>query len=167
MSDRIAAEIVIGGKLKRANLDEFLKAVKDQGVSLEWGDKFFEPTGEKDLLDGVSGEVLVLRDDQAPWGEFEDLEKACRETGLSYDRSAEARYEFDGEVVRWRDGMDEPRRFCAGQEGGVHVPAVQIEVEFGGNFEKIETLPKNEVVRKLRVLCGEDIPHMEPFEIVD
>ena len=35
---------------------------------------------------------ITFRDDQACYGEFEELEELCRQLGLSYDRTSDARY---------------------------------------------------------------------------
>jgi hypothetical protein len=50
----------------------------------------------------------VLNDDQARFGEFPELEEACRTLGLTYRRHSEGKYELDPEVVDWRPGMSEP-----------------------------------------------------------
>lgn len=108
MSDRLCGCITIGGQLKRADLDAFLAAVTGTGASHEWGEADFAPANEQELLEGLTDGRLVLRDDQARFGEFTELEEACRALGLSYQRHSEGKYEFDPEVVDWRPGMSEP-----------------------------------------------------------
>ena len=108
MSDRFCGRITIGGRLKRADVPEFLAAVADAGGALEWGEAVFVPTNEQELLDGLTDGRLVLRDDQARYGEFTELEEACRTLGLAYRRHSEGKYEYDPEVVDWHPEMTEP-----------------------------------------------------------
>jgi hypothetical protein len=52
MSEPIPAEISIGGRIHRELAGELLTAIRDQRVSLEWGDARFEPQTAEELLSG-------------------------------------------------------------------------------------------------------------------
>ena len=72
MSDYIAAEIKIGGRIPAALAPALCDAIAEQRLSLEWGDCVFQPHCAVDLLDartsvdGVS--MLRLYDDDAGLG---------------------------------------------------------------------------------------------------
>jgi len=51
---------------------------------------------------------LWLCDEQADYGEFPELEAACRKLGLSYCRHSEASFDCDSELADWRPGMNKP-----------------------------------------------------------
>jgi len=79
MSERIAAEIQIGGKVRRSVAEELCDVISTERVSLDWGGSPFQPKTIDELLaarhDNGDG-LLTLRlyDDEASWGEFDDLE---------------------------------------------------------------------------------------------
>ena len=90
MSAGYATSIRIGGPLKRSQLQTFIQAVSIRHVALEWGDVSFEPADGADLLTVLKNGHLWFCDEDAPYGEFEALEAACQELGLSYQRYCEA-----------------------------------------------------------------------------
>jgi len=123
MADRFAGEIHIGGTLRVADRDpddvsEFLGECSEQPT--DWGE-----SGQRDALTVDTIEQVIdqdtgwitFRNDQARYGEFEELEGLCRQLGLSYDRTSDARYEHNGESARWRPGMERPLVENADQSG--------------------------------------------------
>ena len=108
MSDRIAAEIYIGGMLSSRLVAGLCTTVSAQGVSLDWGDAAFSPESAGELLAQrrkYHGElVLALCDDQARSGCFEPLEEFLIARRIPFDRYHEAKYEFDAELVCYRPG---------------------------------------------------------------
>jgi hypothetical protein len=109
MSDRMAAEIWIGGKIPVSLVSALCVAIGDQGVSLEWGDAPFRPSTVEDLAQAVKEDdrgvrLLWLCDDQAGGGVFEELEAFLREHEIAYTRQSTGHYEFDPEMVHFRPG---------------------------------------------------------------
>lgn len=133
MSDRFPGEICIGGTLRVADHDpddvsEFLGQCSEQPT--QWG----EPSQCEEVTLSTISQVInensgfiIFRDDQARYGEFEELEELCRQLGLSYDRTSEARYEYGGELVRWRPDMERPMIEDADQSGKPMVHCDRIE----------------------------------------
>jgi hypothetical protein len=109
MSDRIAAEIWIGGKVPMSLVPALCAAVDAQGVSLEWNDAPFRPSTAEDLNQALRENehdvrLLWLCDDQAGAGVFEELEAFLRDREISYTRQSMGHYEFDPETVDFRPG---------------------------------------------------------------
>jgi len=74
MSERIAAKIQIGGKVRQSVAAELCNVIATERVSLEWGGSPFVPRTVDELLatrfengDGLL--TLRLYDDEASWGE--------------------------------------------------------------------------------------------------
>ena len=163
MSSRFCASIRIGGQIKRSNVEPWLKEIRTAALSLEWGDAPFLPQNADELLDGRKDKYLWLCDEQANYGEFPELEAACRKLGLSYSRHGEASFDCDAELADWRPGMKEPL------------------VRTGSNINSHDTYVPMDAVRKavalleagqpdkafgaLRKVCP-NIPELPPFEIV-
>ena len=101
MSDHMAAEITIGGKLSsEEGLDALLDAVRGSGASRECGGGCFQPASWEEIETALDDEGrLRLFDDSARWGEFEGLEATCLELRLYFVRRSEAKYDCDAEVV--------------------------------------------------------------------
>ncbi|MGA2619399.1 MAG: hypothetical protein ABSF26_17465 [Thermoguttaceae bacterium] len=110
MSEHIAAEIRIGGKVPASLVPELCQSIAHEGVALDWGDGGFSPTTKEELLEAREdcGGALLLRlyDTEAPWGEFEQLEHFLREHGISYDRLSDPKYEYMAQLAIFRRGTD-------------------------------------------------------------
>jgi len=109
MSDRIPAEIWIGGRITASLVPGLCAAIADEGVSLEWGDARVRPTGADDLNDAMKENAQGVRllwfcDDEASYGEFDILESFLREHEIPFTRRSEGRYEYDPETVHFRPG---------------------------------------------------------------
>ena len=162
MSDRIAANITIGGALSRSRLPELLKAITEAEVATSWGDAFFQPQSEEQLLAVLINGRLWLCDDESRDGGFPDLEDACCKLGLSFTRLCESRYEYDAEVVDFRPGMKKPLfRVGSNVRNVTYVPETQVRKVLAhleaGRVGKAKSL--------LRSLCP-DVPKLPPFKIV-
>ena len=110
MADHLAAEIWIGGKVPQSQVASLCKAIRDEFVSLDWGSGAFSPQTGIDLReavkDGPQGDSLLwLTDDQARWGEFEQLEGFLRESSIPYDRKSSGKYDYDAEISSYRPGI--------------------------------------------------------------
>ena len=111
MSDRIPAEIWIGGKIAASLVSGLCAAISDEGVSLEWGDARIRPTGVDDLTNalrenGLGTRVLWFCDDEASCGEFDVLESFLQEHEIPFTRHSSGRYEYDPVTVHFRPGHD-------------------------------------------------------------
>ena len=110
MSEHIAAEIRIGGKMPLSLVPELCQSIAHEAVALAWGDGRFSPTTKEELLEAREnhGDTLLLRlyDNEAPWGEFEQLEHFLREHGIAYDRLSDPKYEYMAQVAMFRPGQD-------------------------------------------------------------
>ena len=113
MSERFAGYIIIGGRLRRSQLNDLLKAVREAGAALDWGEPPFAPATAEQLLTALRDRHLWLCDEQASWGEFPELEKTCRTLGLGYTRHSDSGIEWDAELVEWRSGMAKPLAWIA------------------------------------------------------
>lgn len=103
MSDHMAAEIHIGGKVRRSVVQSLCAAITASGASLEWGGCQCRLNTPDELLRARSGDtgkplLLKLYDDQARWGEFAELEKFLREHNIAYCRWSDGKYEYDAEA---------------------------------------------------------------------
>ena len=162
MSDRIAAYITIGGKLSRSKLPKLLKAIAEADVATNWGDAFFQPQNEEELLSALINGRLWLCDDESSDGHFPELEEPCRKLGLSYTRLCESRYEHDALLVDWRPGMRKPlTRVTSNVRNATYVPESQVRKALAnleaGRIGKAKSL--------LRSLCPE-VPKLPPFRII-
>ena len=97
MADRFPGEIHIGGTLRVADhdphdIDLFLGECSEQPT--DWG----EPSQREEVTLSTISQVIdedtgfiIFQHDEARYGEFEELEELCRQLGLSYDRTSDAR----------------------------------------------------------------------------
>ena len=110
MADSFPGEIMIGGKVPAALLEEFLGKIGSTGAKVGGYDGVeFDAKTAEDLRRALDEDAhLFLVDDQARYGQFEELEAFCVQHGISFDRHSDARYEFDSENVYFRPGMKGP-----------------------------------------------------------
>jgi hypothetical protein len=120
MSDHFPALIEIGGPIPRDVVPELLKRVKAEGLRWNWCDDALQASTPEELLAELKqhdSEVLSVGDDEAAGGQFEDLERFLVQHGIAFDRQCNAKYEYDGLLVQFRPGMDEPAENLATQDG--------------------------------------------------
>jgi hypothetical protein len=110
MAERLAAQIWIGGKISADLVDELCGAIDTQGVSLEWGGGLFQPKTPQDLLqahvENDEAHTLWVCDDQASWGELNDLESFLEEHAIPYTRQSEGGGSYNGEIIEYRPETD-------------------------------------------------------------
>lgn len=162
MSERFATWMQIGGKVPRAKVKQLLRAITEAGVSLEWGDAAFTPRSAEDLLAALKDGYLWLCDDEASWGQFPELEQACRKLRLPYTCCCDGGCAYDAERVDWRPGIKEPlsRRSSTEHSGEIFVLAGEVKAA----LVMLEAGDVLKTVAKLRSLSP-DIPELPPFEI--
>jgi hypothetical protein len=162
MSDRFSAYIMIGGRLPKRQVPDLLKAITNAGVSFEWGECILQPTTEAELLQARHKGKIFLCDAEARYGEFPELEQACRTLGLPYTLYSEGKYEYDPLLTDWRPGMKKPLfRRSSNSNEAIYVPANEVKKAFqhleAGRVGKAKVL--------LRSLCPE-VPKLPPFTII-
>jgi hypothetical protein len=100
------AEIAIGGDVRREDLAGLVEQIHQADVSWDWGgpNAQFDHADDysEQLLDVLIDGHLVLRDDEAAYGEFPELEAWLQNHKVPYDRHHSAKYEFDAEIVYYR-----------------------------------------------------------------
>lgn len=180
MSDRFPGEIYIGGKIPESRIFGLIQAINQQQCSSDWGDRVIKiqvTEGDvesckrellrlvilkDDYLSQSQGEGwLHLCDDQARYGEFEEIENYCENHHISYSRISSCSFGYDAERKEYRPGMSEPQIITSNQNGDAVVPVTSIKMLL--DLDCIETIKASimEIVRY------EDIPALEPVEIVE
>src|SRR5436853_6904389 len=109
MSDYIAAEIKIGGRIPTALVPALCEAIAEQRLSLEWGDCVFQPHSAIDLLEAATNvdgvRMLRLYDDDAAWGEFPELEAFLEKHEIPFDRFHEGKFDTNPRLQQFRPGV--------------------------------------------------------------
>ena len=121
MADRFPGEITIGGTLSAKLLEAFLGVVTSAGAKVgSYEGSPFDATTAEGLLEVLDeNRHLFLVDDEARYGQFENLEAFCIKHNIPFDRHSSARYEFDAEKVMFRPGMKRPLGVPSNDEGGM------------------------------------------------
>ena len=103
MSDRFPGEITIGGMIHRRLLDELAGMIASEGVSIDW-QYAIDKAAVLAAIEAAAarGETVRFTDDEACYGQFEDLENWLTSHGIDFDRHSDARYEYDGENAHGR-----------------------------------------------------------------
>jgi hypothetical protein len=140
-----------------------LTAIRDEGVKLDWHDPLFEPTAADELLGARTDGWLWLCDEEARYGEFERIERACRALGLFFRRHCEAWCGEDALLLDWRPGMAEPlvRTGSSDHSDTALVP----EDEVRKALAALEAGDAAEAICTLKALCP-PVPELPPFEVV-
>jgi hypothetical protein len=181
MSERMAAEIHIGGKIPAAVAVGLAGVVQREGVSLEWGGGRFEPESAQALLeasqDGDDGTGLLrLYDDQARWGEFEELEAFCRQHHVAYTRHSEGRYDCGPETAEYRpeQGLFVFLTDPSHQPYVLANQLVDVEKKLAEAIGHLEQrrfdralAAAREARDMMRKQLPPELPPLEPFEIVE
>ncbi len=178
MSDYMAAEIRIGGSILQSTVAPLCDVICQQNVSLEWGDSLFVPTTAAELLDAcqVTNGVSVLRlcDEQARWGEFEQLEELLRQRLVSFRRFTDGKYEHESEVVEYRSHMGLVRTLAskAGEELIPLQPVREVEslIDVAAAHFKNKRLDAGrklvrQAMQHLREHLPPVVPPLQPFAI--
>ena len=126
MSDRFPAEITIGGNIPRRLLDKLAGMIASEGVSIDWQYAMDKAAVRAAIEAAASrGETARFTDDEACYGQFEDLENWLTSHGIDFDRHSDARYEYDSENAYGR-GRKRPVTMNADQSGKDLVSAEEV-----------------------------------------
>lgn len=123
MSDRSATAMHIGGTITGAKLAELIEAIEAEGVGPEYEVRFGADEGEVEAYlkaCAAAQQPANLFDNERAGGQFENLEAACRELGLTYSRADDGHYAYSASVAFWRPGMAEAREWTGTVDG--HTP---------------------------------------------
>ena len=129
MSDRMAAEIWIGGRIATRLVPQLCDAISSQGASLDWDKGQFAPVGAAELMDACIDEggvrLLHLCNVEASWGEFGELEEFLVQRKIAFRRRSEAKYEHDACVIGFRPGIG-PVQYPTDSSGKPFVPLADL-----------------------------------------
>tara|TARA_B100001778_G_scaffold334952_2_gene349501 strand:- start:19348 stop:19896 length:549 start_codon:yes stop_codon:yes gene_type:complete len=175
MADRFPGEITLGGTIVINTIEERERVENALSLFGEYcSHSYGEPRHGHVSIEEVpellndSG-MLVGKDDQARYGEFEEVEAACREAGIGYSRHSSARYEYDAEQVEWRPGMEEAH-LCFANDGGnlyLQEETARRILTLLDDGEKPPTERIEAAKELIKSELGDHIPALEPFKIID
>jgi hypothetical protein len=125
MADYFAGQIEIGGPLHSRTLNALIGAIINYGrLSLVgYGDV---PASDVTLREAFqTGPTVKLYDDQARYGQFDELEEFLVRRHIHFDRLRDARYEYNAELVRYR-GRGKPAVFPSNTDGQMLVKVEEV-----------------------------------------
>jgi hypothetical protein len=176
MSDRMCAEIWLGGKCPRSALEK----APFGGLVLDWDNSPFDDTsGETILADRDEEGHLHFADVEAAYGEFPELESWAKEHGICFERRSEAKYEYDAQRTWFRPDLPEAQQegwTYTTQEGTPLVPLESIaktvaemrRLDEDAQQTAVQRLAAwRQLLRELTSALPPDLPPLPPFEIVD
>ena len=145
MGEYYPAEIHIGGPIRKTALNKLVKVIVSQGVSLKDYDE--APADEYSLKEAFGQATIVkLYDDQASYGQFDELEAFLVRHRIHFERHSDAHYEFDAENVNYRGGK-EPTVLHADQAGNALLDATEVRDVL--NDASLDDPAKINAIRKL------------------
>lgn len=103
MADYFPCKIEIGGKLNPSQVEKIVEICRNSGGRLGWGES--APTVEEIIQAIEVDEELIISDDQARYGQMEDLESYLTEEKIPFIEQSDGRYEFDA-MKTWFDGKE-------------------------------------------------------------
>jgi len=173
----MAAEIWIGGKLPRSLLDEL--PISD--LSLDWDSTSLASSTEADILAARDEDGLLhFADDEAAWGEFQELEGWLREHDVPFRRRSEGKYDHAPELVEFRPDLKGKRKrnldTMTSPEGAPVVLASEIEAittrmaKLAGDQKQSPSqrlLAWERLLRMLILVLPPKLPPLPRFEIVN
>jgi hypothetical protein len=101
MSDRMAAEIWIGGKLPRSLRDEF--PISD--LRVDWDETRIDASSAEAILAARQDGLLHFCDCEASYGEFQELEGWLREHNIPFQRQSSGKFEYDPYFIEFRPDL--------------------------------------------------------------
>lgn len=166
MSDRVAAEIEIGGDVPASLVPNLIERIRAEEVLVGWNEQRFDARAAEDLLQlarehDLAG-ALLLTDREVSWGEFYDLESFLFRHRIAFDRRSDAKYDYDAQLVQYRPAMKKPRMYYTTQDKQPVVAASDLR-----RVEKaLERGQYRRALTTLRRLLGPEIPPLRPLRIV-
>jgi hypothetical protein len=184
MSERISAEITIGGKLPAALVPGLIQAINSQECRDEWGGGIVNLPDPEEHLDEATSQLMAFRskdrngslwfcDEEAANGEFDEIEGFCEEHDIDFRRESGRASEYPPEVKEFRSGMERSDVYSTDDEGNplVHGGYVKSLVEKAEAFLAAEGDSEESLAdlrtatETVRHLLPVDVRDLEPFEI--
>ena len=175
MADYFPGEITIGGKVPTGLLEAFIGELKSAGAKVggyDGAEATFQTAEE--LRKALSNDGhLFLVDDQARFGQFEELESFCTKHGIAFDRHSDAKHEYNAENVYFRSGMKKPESVPSNNDGDALLRVETIRpvakelarlVTTTLTREKVLAAARK-VIRQLHSLLPPEIEPLPPLEI--
>ena len=183
MSEHLSAEIWIGGNIPETLVPDLCAAITDGGVALEWGEGSFAPKTVQDLKTSLRENdthtrLLCLCDDQASWGQFENLERFLHEHRIPFTRRTAGNAAYDPEIVEYRpeyspkygeitlaaNGAGQPTVVAAELNPVEHLLDAAIKLAELDNDANFLSLVQT-ALKLLREQLPRRLPPLEPFSI--
>ena len=178
MSDHMAAEIGIGGKVPISLVPDLCAAIAQERISRTWGDGNFRPESEEELTEAFTENddglrLLWLCDDEACYGEFGALEAFLEKHRIPFRRRREGMCEHEPLIVEYRPETgvlafhaDNAGRAVIPVDGFRPVEKILAEAVDQDRNSSGETMALVEAALKLlREHLPPSVPPLEPFEI--
>jgi hypothetical protein len=169
MAERFPTEISIGGTIKKEQIQALIDQINSEDLQHNWGSYCDRIETEEDLLKHKNDEgILWFCTESQVWGEFPDLEAFLVEQNISFNRHHSPRYEYHGELLQFRAGMETPSIATADSD-----LVLMVDVSVVAGIRDKMRADKSAVgitdsLKELDALCVDfDIPELPPFEIVD
>lgn len=174
MSDRMATDILIGGRIPRALAGALATVIQEEGVALDDDAPAFLPHTADDLLTAVHHGHLALADPARAWGQFDLLEEFLITHRIPFTRYTAGTSDYPPVAVSVRHGMTRPITFLTTPERGIVIAASGLTplitaLQRAGAASTPETVRRHliaTVVRRLRRAAGHTIPALPPFTFV-
>lgn len=149
--------------LLRKDVPELCQALCSQGVKLDWGEEQFQPQCWEDLQAVlVADGTLAVMDEEASYGQFDELESTLHRLGLGYDRYSGPHYTSEPTVAFWRRGWGTWYYRCTDEGGTVQVPVDELQRALR-LIDGIAPAIGEEILQKLAY----GVPDLPPLRVVD
>jgi hypothetical protein len=100
------AAIMIGGKIKRSDVETLAQAIEEDCATIDWGLSLTVDEAIAEIEDCAKGKRhLFLCKGEQPWGRFEAIEAVCAELELTHCMECEAGGEWSPMLQFWQPGM--------------------------------------------------------------
>lgn len=120
MGDYVQASLTIGGLINEDGIKRLSEAIAAQGVAADWGDRALAMRDAETLIREVISrqECVLLYDNQANYGNMDEITTACLELGLFYELQYDAGCEFSAGLNRYDPGIGREREAVTGESIG-------------------------------------------------
>jgi hypothetical protein len=172
MSDRMAAEIWIGGQLPLCVMGEF--PISD--LRLDFDETPFDASSEEGILNARDEDGLLhFVDCEAAWGEFAELEGWLRDHKMPFRRHSSGKYDYLPEIVEFRPDLGEEVQTIASDSGEPLVcssellPIIEQMAKLRRSNRPLSAQLRawKRLSGKLAKLVPPTLPPLPAFEIVD
>ena len=145
MADYTPAHLRIGGEITAAQDQEIQRLSHDDAEM-------------------VLGQFCEIWDNQACGGEFPEIEEYLITENIAFDRFSEPALGYDGRLVQFRPGMDEPMEFTASADNEERlVPVREIAAILSAHQQ--DGSPGEALVERLQIVCGPAVAPLPRFSI--